>query len=212
MSSTSPASLESEDFEAIEDAVMETARGRWFLREYGRRARGSDTSRLLEALERIERLVANGQGTAPPPVFDADDHARALEERQGRLAEIAWTLRERGYDGDVCGMIEKEARAIARLARTMRGVAPGEAPPRLVERRAIAAPTPVEPAGELDEGATAPAAEAEIDEAPLPVVALPATVEAPVAAAPARDWREVAATALAPIDRMSTREKLAFFA
>jgi hypothetical protein len=45
------------DFEAIELAVMETERGRWFLAEYARRNRHADTEMLLAALSRIERSV-----------------------------------------------------------------------------------------------------------------------------------------------------------
>ena len=35
------------DFDAIETAVMETARGRWFLKEYARRNRHADTQTIL---------------------------------------------------------------------------------------------------------------------------------------------------------------------
>jgi len=45
------------DFEAIEAAVMETSRGRWFLAEFARRNRTADTGILLEALSRIEKSV-----------------------------------------------------------------------------------------------------------------------------------------------------------
>jgi hypothetical protein len=42
------------DFDTIEAAVMETARGRWFLKEYARRNRNADTQAVLEALERLK--------------------------------------------------------------------------------------------------------------------------------------------------------------
>lgn len=45
------------DYDAIEAAVMETARGRWFLSEYARRNRHSDTTTLLRALDRIEQAM-----------------------------------------------------------------------------------------------------------------------------------------------------------
>ena len=45
------------DFDAIEAAVMETARGRWFLQEYSRRNRQADTEMLLTAIERLERAT-----------------------------------------------------------------------------------------------------------------------------------------------------------
>ncbi|MEM8812505.1 MAG: hypothetical protein AAGF59_07780 [Pseudomonadota bacterium] len=43
-----------EDYEAIEAAVMETARGRWFLAEYARRHRAADTEMLLAAIRKLE--------------------------------------------------------------------------------------------------------------------------------------------------------------
>jgi chemotaxis regulatin CheY-phosphate phosphatase CheZ len=46
------------DYEAIELAVMETERGRWFLQEFARRNRQADTNVLLTALSRIERSIA----------------------------------------------------------------------------------------------------------------------------------------------------------
>ncbi|QEN90766.1 hypothetical protein FZC33_32695 [Labrys sp. KNU-23] len=58
MQSLSPEPLLSEeDYGAIEAAVMETARGRWFLAEYARRNRNADTEAVLTAIRRLERLV-----------------------------------------------------------------------------------------------------------------------------------------------------------
>ena len=42
-----PNSLADSDYDSILRAVMETARGRWFLHEYVRRNRNADTSTLL---------------------------------------------------------------------------------------------------------------------------------------------------------------------
>lgn len=42
------------DFSAIEAAVMETSRGRWFLREYARRNRHADTEVVLGAVNRLQ--------------------------------------------------------------------------------------------------------------------------------------------------------------
>ena len=47
-----------EDFDAIREAVMETARGRWFLDEYATRLRSAETARLANGMERIEKAVA----------------------------------------------------------------------------------------------------------------------------------------------------------
>jgi hypothetical protein len=46
------------DFEAIREAFLETARGRWFLDEYTRRNRNADTAMVLEAVARIENSLA----------------------------------------------------------------------------------------------------------------------------------------------------------
>jgi chemotaxis protein CheZ len=60
MSTTlAPPPLSAADYEAIEAAVMETARGRWFLLEYARRNRHADTEMLLGALERLENVIRN---------------------------------------------------------------------------------------------------------------------------------------------------------
>jgi hypothetical protein len=56
-----------EDYEAIEAAVMDTARGRWFLAEFARRNRSADTSLLLTAIERLEALLGTGQALLAPP-------------------------------------------------------------------------------------------------------------------------------------------------
>ena len=65
------ASLPSEeDYDAIREAFMETARGRWFLDEYARRNRNADTRMVLDAVSRIEEtLVAQRQPQPPPPEF-----------------------------------------------------------------------------------------------------------------------------------------------
>jgi hypothetical protein len=46
------------DYEAIEGAVLESPRGRWFLGEFARRNRAADTLMLLEAIRKLERGVA----------------------------------------------------------------------------------------------------------------------------------------------------------
>ena len=52
------------DYDAIREAFMETARGRWFLGEYARRNRSADTAMVLDAVARIERSIAAQK--APP--------------------------------------------------------------------------------------------------------------------------------------------------
>jgi len=57
--STKLTQLPQEDFSAIEKAVMETERGRWFLKEYGARNRHAETEKVLEAIARIESAMSD---------------------------------------------------------------------------------------------------------------------------------------------------------
>jgi hypothetical protein len=114
-----------EDFEAIEAAVMETARGRWFLAEYARRMRAAETAKLLEAVTRIERtLRAAGQEhlqelhQEQPGALTGPEMGQAVAAVQERLSEIAWSLRERGFDERACAQIEAQARALRHLSET----------------------------------------------------------------------------------------------
>jgi hypothetical protein len=75
------------EYTAIEAAVMETERGRWFLREYAKRNRNADTEVVLAALGRIEKAVQDGE-TAP--VMDLiratlQDMAATLTRTKGEI-------------------------------------------------------------------------------------------------------------------------------
>lgn len=78
------------DYEAIEIAVMETHRGRWFLSEYARRNRQADTEMLLSALSRIERSVAR-QGETPDVDklrLDIMEMSQAIARTHAEIAAI----------------------------------------------------------------------------------------------------------------------------
>lgn len=66
------------DYDAIHEAFMETARGRWFLAEYARRNRNSDTRMVLDAVERIEASLASQRQA------QAEAEARASAEASAR--------------------------------------------------------------------------------------------------------------------------------
>lgn len=63
----SPPGIPEEDYDAIEAAVMETARGRWFLMEFARRNRNADTSVLLDAIARLENQMTDGRHALTTP-------------------------------------------------------------------------------------------------------------------------------------------------
>jgi hypothetical protein len=130
-----------EDYEAIREAFMETARGRWFLGEYARRNRNADTSMVLDAVARIEEALAAQKREPPPPpaedkraemleaissaVANAEDAASSALDGmavEGSLApirkgariikEISWRWREIGADGRICDLIDSQVSAI----------------------------------------------------------------------------------------------------
>lgn len=85
--------LSEADYDAIAAAVMETARGRWFMTEFAKRNRQADTAQLLGAIARIERVVGID---APPARGDHNLHEAAaliadlrldLERISGRATE-----------------------------------------------------------------------------------------------------------------------------
>jgi hypothetical protein len=86
----SSSDLSPEDFDAIRDAVMETARGRWFLDEYAARLRTAETAGLLDGLKRLEKAVAANHDAMMARLADAllsDDEDLALDAPQTYCAE-----------------------------------------------------------------------------------------------------------------------------
>jgi hypothetical protein len=125
------------DYDAIQEAFMETSRGRWFLGEYAKRNRNADTKMVLDAVARIEGTLAAQKQPEPEPAHDplldqllasfraALSEARhtattavgdlALEQnlapvRKGArvIREIAWRLREIGADSRICDLIDSQ--------------------------------------------------------------------------------------------------------
>ena len=85
-----PSELSSADYDAIEQAVMETARGRWFLAEYARRNRHSDTVAVLDAIGRLESAVAAPR-TSPDIErvrMDIREMAHAIARTKAEIAAI----------------------------------------------------------------------------------------------------------------------------
>ena len=98
-----PHALDEADFEAIESAVMETERGRWFLAEFARRRRAEDAARVLAAIDRLDARGARAEV----------ERARQRLESE-RVAEIIRQL------GDVLRDLRPLADARVR-ARTLAG-------------------------------------------------------------------------------------------
>ncbi|HEY2761764.1 MAG TPA: hypothetical protein VGI75_13505, partial [Pirellulales bacterium] len=54
------------DYDAILSAIMETARGRWFLSEYARRNRHANTDAILSAVNNVREMLGLGKKSSPP--------------------------------------------------------------------------------------------------------------------------------------------------
>ncbi len=126
------------DFEAIEAAVKETARGRWFLEEYAQRNRHADTKLVLDAIQRLQRSVL-GADTAPPPPApkiievraELGEIERTADATRKVLTEINATQKR---DGNLCDELDhivdasgqaiagvlSDADRIAEISSTMR--------------------------------------------------------------------------------------------
>jgi hypothetical protein len=187
-----PPGLQPEDYEEIEAAVMETARGRWFLAEHARRARGAESARLLAAIERLEARLEAQQALAPLEAFTLAD----------RLSEFSWALRERGVEDFVCGKIDALARELGGAgAFANRGASPAEpAPaPALVDAGPMVEPK--------DEASSAPPASA-----PVKALLQPVPPPNPEPQPPAPLAVDPRLPALSWLDRLPLADRLALFA
>lgn len=61
------------DYDAIREAFLETARGRWFLGEYAKRNRNADTAMVLDAVTRIEQSLAASRAETAAMAPEAKD-------------------------------------------------------------------------------------------------------------------------------------------
>jgi hypothetical protein len=87
----------SDDYDLIEAAVMETARGRWFLAEHARRERADERGKLMFAVRRLERVAEDNLDSLRFHQV-ADDLARKLDEV---LSYVKMPAAPRAAD-DVC--------------------------------------------------------------------------------------------------------------
>lgn len=126
-----------QDYDAIREAFMETARGRWFLGEYAKRNRNADTAMVLDAVAKIEEtLAAQRQPVVEDRLPEALVAIRcAIEDAESAVGkafdpaaleaslapiprgvriikEISWRWREIGADGRICDLIDSQLASI----------------------------------------------------------------------------------------------------
>jgi chemotaxis regulatin CheY-phosphate phosphatase CheZ len=82
--------LNDSDYAAIEEAVLETARGRWFLAEYARRNRQADTQMLLTAIARLEDVIRGNSALNAADRLRGGliDMAKAIAQTRAEIAAI----------------------------------------------------------------------------------------------------------------------------
>ncbi|QCI63054.1 protein phosphatase CheZ [Phreatobacter stygius] len=114
---TLPARLD--DYDAIAAAVMETARGRWFLAEYARRHRAADTAEVLDAIGKLEKVMG-----AARPAPEIDRIRMDIREMAGAIArtktEIA-AIKPEGVEGGRFEEASVELDAIVQATATATG-------------------------------------------------------------------------------------------
>jgi chemotaxis protein CheZ len=108
-----PAPLSEVDYEQIEGAVMETARGRWFLAEYARRNRHADTTMLLKALDRIEASIGGKRSVEPVDRirFDLIEMSRAIARTKTEIASIKPDADHHGKFGEASEELDSVVQA-----------------------------------------------------------------------------------------------------
>lgn len=100
------------DYDAIESAVMETQRGRWFLKEYARRNRAADTQMLLGAIERLESMMVQTREAQEKDRLRMDllEMSRAISRTRHEIS----TLRPQGAQPNELGVASEALDAIVR--------------------------------------------------------------------------------------------------
>ncbi len=187
-----PEGISEDDYEAIEAAVMETVRGRWFLAEFARRSRVDEMRQVLDAIGRLENVVADQRALPADPSIRL--FVQRLKDVGQQLDGLAAELRLQGQDEALCARVEAQARAVGGLLRLNGGSATLAGPSPEAERFAavppLAAPTEVEAPWQ-----------------PAPSLPpLPAPNDLPSA-----DQKDARLAALARLDGLPFAEKLALF-
>ena len=108
-----PAPISEADYEAIEAAVMETARGRWFLAEYARRNRNADTTMLLKALDRIEAVIRGERSVEPVERirFDLVEMSKAIARTKTEIAAMKPEADHHGKFGEATEELDSVVQA-----------------------------------------------------------------------------------------------------
>jgi hypothetical protein len=112
----SPEQEQEFDFAAIESAVRETERGRWFLTEFEKRGRIAETHTLLAAIRKLEDIMAAGsEKVSAPPLSPGVEAiiAEARNEISAIRAQLVPDDRTQTANCDVFAALTIDAKIIA---------------------------------------------------------------------------------------------------
>ena len=89
-SSKAPSPIRTADYEAIEAALLQSTRGRWFLSEYTRQNRSADTRMLLDAITKLEATVMQPRDGAQSTHMRRDliEMAEAISKTRSEIAAM----------------------------------------------------------------------------------------------------------------------------
>ncbi|HEX4553039.1 MAG TPA: hypothetical protein VH249_03560, partial [Xanthobacteraceae bacterium] len=101
------------DYDAIFAAVMETARGRWFLGEFAKRNRNADSELVLAALDRVEAVWRERGHSSPTERvrFDLLEMAKAIAQTKSEIAAIK-------PEGEAKGTLLEATEELGSIVRT----------------------------------------------------------------------------------------------
>ena len=120
------------EYRAIEATLLETARGRWFLAEHGRRARRLDSNLLEDAIKRLQNSLREPPALLGQLKAEIETLKASLAETRARLMsrptvdesilpthailkaaedihDIAWSLQANPFDPKGCEEIARNA-------------------------------------------------------------------------------------------------------
>jgi hypothetical protein len=131
------------EYRAIESALLESARGRWFLAEHGRRARRLDSAMLEDAIGRLQtslrqppallgqlkseietlkqHLAETRQAIMARPVTGSDGSAppqQVMLKAAEEIHDIAWSLQANPFDPKGCEAIARNAGRLYAMSQT----------------------------------------------------------------------------------------------
>ncbi len=157
-------------YQALNAALSATARGRWFLSEFARRNRNSESSKMLDAVARIEQavaarpaLAAAGADLEIARTWAIAARAEAVNllnapRREAVIAagqrgtriirEIAYSMRAVGNDPRICNILDTQLDAIEAAQNAADGPSKGVIATfdRLIAQLDELIPAPPEPA------------------------------------------------------------------